>query len=48
MSLENRQTLLAKKNHLLVKINLTEEESNTLLINCEEVVKELNNFFGML
>ena len=27
------------------KINLTKEENNSLLINCEEVAKELNNFF---
>ena len=28
------------------KINLTKEENNSLLINCEEVAKELNNFFA--
>ena len=28
------------------KINLIEEEENTLLTNCEEVTKELNNVFA--
>ena len=28
------------------KTNLTEKENNFLLINCEEVAKELNNFFA--
>ena len=28
------------------RINLTEEENNTFLTNCEEVTKELNNFFA--
>ena len=27
-------------------LNLTEEESNSLLTNCEEVAKELNNFLA--
>ena len=27
-------------------INLTEEENNYLMTNCEEVAKQLNNFFG--
>ena len=27
------------------RINLAEEESNSLLTNCKEVEKELNNFF---
>ena len=44
--LENRQTLLVKKTHLSEAINLTEEENNSLLTNCEEVAKELNNFFA--
>ena len=44
--LENRQTLLVKKTHLPEAINLTEEENNSLLTNCEEVAKELNNFFA--
>ena len=43
--LENRQTLLVKKSHLPERINITEEENNSLSKNCEEVVKELNNFF---
>ena len=34
------------KNHLPERINLIEEEDNSLLKNCEEVVKELNNFFA--
>ena len=27
-------------------LNLTEEESNSLLTNCEEVAKKLNNFLA--
>ena len=27
------------------RINLAEEENNSLLTNCKEVEKELNNFF---
>ena len=37
---------LSKRIHLPERINLTEEENNSLLTNCEEVEKELNNFFG--
>ena len=40
----NRQVLLAKKNHYSEIINQT-EENYSLLVNCEAVVKELNNFF---
>ena len=32
--------------HLSERINLTEEENNSLLTNCEEVAEELNNFFA--
>ena len=32
--------------HLSERINLTEEENNCLLTNCEEVAEELNNFFA--
>ena len=35
-----------KKIHLPERINFTEEESNSLLTNCKEVAKELNNFFA--
>ena len=34
------------KIHLSERINLTEEENNSLLTNCEEVTKELNTFFA--
>ena len=37
---------MSKKAHLPERINLTEEENNSLLTNCEEVAKELNNFFA--
>ena len=37
---------LSKKIHLSERINLTEEENNSLLINCEEVAEELNSFFA--
>ena len=37
---------LSKKIHLPERINLTEEESNSLLTNYEEVAKVLNNFFA--
>ena len=48
MFLENRQTLLVKKKkkHLPERINLSEEENNSLLTDCEEVAKELNKFFA--
>ena len=36
----------SKKILLPERINLTEEESNSLLTNCEEVAEELNNFFA--
>ena len=36
----------SKKILLSERINLTEEESNSLLTNCEEVAEELNNFFA--
>ena len=36
----------SKKFLLPERINLTEEENNSLLTNCEEVAKELNNFFA--
>ena len=37
---------LSKKIHLSERINLTEEENNALLTNCEEVAEELKNFFA--
>ena len=37
---------MSKKIHLSERINLTEEENNSLLTNCEEVAEELNNFFA--
>ena len=40
------KTFLSKKIHFPERINLTEEENNSLLINCEEVAKELNKFFA--
>ena len=43
-----RQTVkpfLSKRIHLPERINITEEENHSLLANCKEVVKELNNFF---
>ena len=42
---ENRQTLFVKAIHFPERINLTEEENNSLLSNCSEVAKNLNNFF---
>ena len=36
----------SKKILLPERINLTEEGSNSLLTNCEEVAEELNNFFA--
>ena len=42
--MENRRALLVKKNHYSERINLA-EENNSLLTNCEEVAKEMNNFF---
>ena len=38
--------LLSIKIHLPEKVNLTEEENNFLLTNCEEVAQELNNLFA--
>ena len=38
--------MLSKKIHLPEKVNLTEEENNFLLTNCEEVAQELNNLFA--
>ena len=35
-----------KKNHLPERINLTEEENNSILTNREQVAKELVNFFA--
>ena len=35
-----------KKNHLPERINLTEEENNSMLTNREQVAKELVNFFA--
>ena len=35
-----------EKKHFLERINLTEEENNSLLTNCEEVAKELDNLFA--
>ena len=35
-----------KKTHLSERINITEEENNSLLTNGEAVAKELNNFFA--
>ena len=35
-----------KKPHLSERINLTEEENNSLSTNCEEVAEELNNFLA--
>ena len=40
------KSFLSKKNNLSERINLTEEENNSLLRNCEEVAKEVNNFFA--
>ena len=37
---------LSKKIHLPERISLTEEENNSLLTNCEEVAKKLNNSFA--
>ena len=37
---------LSKKIHLPERISLTEEENNSLLTNCKEAAKELNNFFA--
>ena len=37
---------LSKKIHLSERINLTEEENNSLLTNCEEVAEELINVFA--
>ena len=45
MFLGNRKTLLVQKNPFFWK-NLTEEENDSALTNCEEVAKELNNFFA--
>ena len=42
--MENRRALLVKKNQYSERINLA-EENNSLLANCEEVAKEMNNFF---
>ena len=36
---------LSKKNYFPERINLTEEENNSLLTNYEEVAKELNTIF---
>ena len=36
---------LSKKNYSPERINLAEEENNSLLTNYEEVAKELNTFF---
>ena len=35
---------MSKRIHLPERINITEEENHSLLTNCKEVVKELNNF----
>ena len=45
MFLGNRKTFLVQKNPFFWK-NLTEEENDSALTNCEEVAKELNNFFA--
>ena len=45
MFLGNRKTLLVQKNSFFWK-NLTEKENDSALTNCEEVAKELNNFFA--
>ena len=37
---------MSKKIHLPERINLTEEENNSLSTNCKEVAKELNNFIA--
>ena len=37
---------MKEKIHLPERINLTEEENNSLLTNCKEAAKELNNFFA--
>ena len=37
---------MPKKNYLPERINLTEEENNSLLTNCEAFAKELNNVFA--
>ena len=36
----------SKKIHFSERINLTEEENDSLLTNCEKVANELNNFFA--
>ena len=38
--------VLSENIHLPERINLTEEENSLLLTNCEEVAKQLNNFFA--
>ena len=37
---------MSKKFLLPERVNLTKEENNSLLASCEEVAKELNNFFA--
>ena len=37
---------MSKRIHLPERLNPTEEENNSLSTNCEEVAKELNNFFA--
>ena len=43
MFLENCETVFVKKIDFHERINLTEEVNDSLLTNCEEVSKELNN-----
>ena len=37
---------MSKKKNVPERIDLPEEENSYLLTNCEEVAKELNNFFA--
>ena len=37
---------MSKKTQLPGRINLTDEENNSYLTNCEDVAKDLNNFFA--
>ena len=37
---------MSKKTQLPERINLTDEENNSYLTNCEDVAKDLNNFFA--
>ena len=45
-NLTEKNLLVKKKKLSSERINLTEEENSSLLTNCKEVIKELNNFFA--